>query len=71
MMIKKEKKIKRENRTTSINKYLILECAIKGCLLGYIFYPKMSFGEELGRFIFEKILKVIQQVFKQWYFIEI
>ena len=52
--------IKRENRPTSINKYLILECAIKGCLLDYIFYPEMGFGEDLGRLIFEKILKGIQ-----------
>ena len=52
--------IKREERPASINKYLILEYASKGCLFDYIYYPKIGFQEKYSKLIFAKILKGIR-----------
>ena len=52
--------IKRLNRPTSTNKYLILEYAEKGCLFDYIYYPETFLKERYGKLIFQKILKGIQ-----------
>ena len=52
--------IRRKERQTSINKYLILEYASKGSLFDYIFYPRRGFQEKYSKLFFRKILKGIQ-----------
>ena len=56
--------IRRQNRPTSINKYLILEYASKGSLFDYIFYPRIGFPEKYSKLYFRKILIGIQECHK-------
>ena len=55
-----EGEIIRTNKPTSINKYLILEYAEKGCLLDYIIFPKNGLNEKYSKLLFSKILKGIK-----------
>ena len=45
----------RANKSTSINKYIILEYAEKGCLLGYIIYSKNDLNEKYSKLLFWKL----------------
>ena len=43
------------NKSTSINKYIILEYPEKGCLLGYIIYSKNDLNEKYSKLLFWKL----------------
>ena len=53
--------IKRINRKTSKNNYIILDYMKNGCLFDYIYYPNSGFDEELCKLLFYKIFKAIKQ----------
>ena len=55
-----EGEIKRTNKVTSINKYLILDYASKGNLYEYIYYPDIGLKEEHSKLLFYKILQGIK-----------
>ena len=52
----------RVNKPTSINKYIILEYAEKGCLLDYIVFPNSGLNEKYSKLLFSKILKGIKGI---------
>ena len=52
--------IKRKNKKTSINKYMILDYAERGCLYDYIYYPNDGLKEEYTKLIFYKILQGVK-----------
>lgn len=55
-----EGKEKRENKKTSVHKYMILDFADKGCLYDYIYYPNEGLKEEYTKLLFYKILQGIK-----------
>ena len=55
-----EGEVKRQNKPTSIHKYMILDFADKGCLYDYLYYPNKGLKEEYTKLIFYKILQGVK-----------
>ena len=56
-----EGEIKRIDRETSTNNYIIVDYMKNGCLFDYIYYPNNGLDEELCKLLFYKIFKAIKE----------